>query len=304
MFQIDNSTAVPAMPAASLEGSPGWFSDGNPSEGMPATILPAEWLNMIQAELLAILLAAGVEPQKDTLNQLLGALRSEGVFQTAPVGDMSTKAATTKFVKNAVGRRTAATAYSTSRNLTLAQTGAFLAYTGSAAGAFNLPTPVNNHGVCYDIWNNSQYALSLTTPDGLLIGPSSNGGIVLPGSEVTVISDGGNWVIGGANGQASFAANGYVKFPNGFIVQWGTISGITAGSQTVAVTLPLAWPKGFLGGVAGDVGAGCFPYAVGPGGTNATVNLYAPYAVLNGTSASTTPVARGSSAASFLVIGR
>lgn len=304
MYQIDNSTAIEARPAATPAGVAGWFSDGNPAQGTPATILPAEWLNMIQSELLAILVAAGVDPQKGAFNQLLTSLRSEGVFQTPPVGDRSTKAATTEFVKDTVGRRTAATAYSTSQNLTLAQAGSFLAYTGSASGAFNLPTPVNNHGVFYDFWNNSPYPLTLTTPAGALIGPSSNGGVVLPGSEVTVTSDGGNWVISGANGQASFAANGYVKLPNGFIIQWGTVSGIPAGSQTVAVTLPLTWPNGFLGGLAADVGAGCFPYAVGAGGTNATVNLFAPYAVLNGSSASTTPVARGSSAASFLVIGR
>lgn len=70
MYQIDNSTAAQAIPASTAAGSKGYFTDGNPATGTPATILPAEFMNMLMMENLNVLTAGGVTPDKAKYNQL------------------------------------------------------------------------------------------------------------------------------------------------------------------------------------------------------------------------------------------
>ncbi len=74
MFQIDTITAVAVEPAPGAAGTPGFFTDGNPSLGIPATIVSADWFNAISDELLAILTAAGITPVKATHNQVVAAI--------------------------------------------------------------------------------------------------------------------------------------------------------------------------------------------------------------------------------------
>jgi hypothetical protein len=75
MYQIDNSTAVAVIPASTAAGSVGFFTDGNPVSNIPATILPAEFMNMLMMEMLGVLSAAGIAPLKATFNQLTAAIR-------------------------------------------------------------------------------------------------------------------------------------------------------------------------------------------------------------------------------------
>ena len=46
-----------------------------------------------------------------------------------------------------------------------------------------------------------------------------------------------------AYGTVSFGGNGYVKLPNGLIIQWGT----NVGTSPVTVTLPITFPNAYLG---------------------------------------------------------
>lgn len=55
------------------------FTDGDSGTGTPATVLPAEYLNMIQAELQAVIAAANIALEKVTNDQLLAALVSLGL---------------------------------------------------------------------------------------------------------------------------------------------------------------------------------------------------------------------------------
>ncbi len=48
MFGIDHATAAEAEPARPAAGTAGYFTDGNPGSGTPATIVPAWFLNMLQ----------------------------------------------------------------------------------------------------------------------------------------------------------------------------------------------------------------------------------------------------------------
>jgi hypothetical protein len=76
MYQIDHSTAIAVQPASTPPGPPGFFTDGNPAGGLAATIVPAEWLNSIQQEIINAIAAAGIEPDKSKFNQLALAIQS------------------------------------------------------------------------------------------------------------------------------------------------------------------------------------------------------------------------------------
>lgn len=53
----------------------GEFTDGNVAGGVPPTILPAEWFNTIQRELMSILAAAEIEADSDAFDQVLLAIQ-------------------------------------------------------------------------------------------------------------------------------------------------------------------------------------------------------------------------------------
>ena len=77
------------------------FKDGNGTSEL-GTILPAWWLNQIQAELLAVLTAAGIQPNKANTNQLADAIKQifrDGVMLTGnqTVGGKKTFSESTDF---------------------------------------------------------------------------------------------------------------------------------------------------------------------------------------------------------------
>lgn len=76
MFRIDNSTAVAVKPAPAAAGAPGFFTKGDPVGGIPSTVLTADWANMVQEELVAICLAAGIALDKGNAGQVLEAMNS------------------------------------------------------------------------------------------------------------------------------------------------------------------------------------------------------------------------------------
>lgn len=97
MYRIDDPSAAAALPEPEAAGREGFFTEGVPGV-KEATLVRASFLNMLQEELRNIVLAAGIVPAKADFSQLLKALRSAGVFQTAPQFDSTTKVATTEFV--------------------------------------------------------------------------------------------------------------------------------------------------------------------------------------------------------------
>ncbi|PWK30846.1 hypothetical protein [Pseudomonas sp. OV226] len=76
MYQIDNSSAAAVIPASTAAGTPGFFTDGNPATGVSATIMPAEFMNMVMMEILGVLSAGGVTPSKSNFTQLTAAIRA------------------------------------------------------------------------------------------------------------------------------------------------------------------------------------------------------------------------------------
>lgn len=75
MFRVDTPTAVANLPAQNEAGDPGYFTKGNPSSGLAATVPGQDWYNIVQEELIAIILAAGLTPAKATTNQVLEAIK-------------------------------------------------------------------------------------------------------------------------------------------------------------------------------------------------------------------------------------
>lgn len=74
MFRIDNVTAAPALPAPAAAGTPGYFTNGDAVTNTPRTIVDQDWFNMVQEELISILAAAGIAPDKANRGQVLAAI--------------------------------------------------------------------------------------------------------------------------------------------------------------------------------------------------------------------------------------
>jgi hypothetical protein len=77
MDRIRHSTAVADLPAYVDNGAdPGYFQDENLSLGQEGTIVAARWLNQIQEELVAVIVAGGGTPNPSSLNQVATAINA------------------------------------------------------------------------------------------------------------------------------------------------------------------------------------------------------------------------------------
>lgn len=88
MFRIDDPTAAVALPTPETAGAEGYFTEGSPTAGTPATNVRGSWLNMIQEELRAIVVAGGLTPAKTVYSQVLAAIRT--IIQTYTIGNGQT----------------------------------------------------------------------------------------------------------------------------------------------------------------------------------------------------------------------
>lgn len=76
MYRIDDATAASSLPAPETAGTEGYFTEGNAAAGTPATNVRGSWLNMIQEELRAIVIAGGLMPSKTSYTQVLTAINT------------------------------------------------------------------------------------------------------------------------------------------------------------------------------------------------------------------------------------
>lgn len=65
MHRIDGPAAVPG----------GFFTEGDPNVGTPATVVTASWLNSVQEEVAAVVEGAGIPLAKPSNNQLIAAIK-------------------------------------------------------------------------------------------------------------------------------------------------------------------------------------------------------------------------------------
>ncbi|KFX64273.1 hypothetical protein KBK24_0121805 [Burkholderia sp. K24] len=81
-----NSVVAAQADAAPATGTPQFATDGNPATNVPATQWPAYQYNAIQEELIAILTAAGITPDRTNNSQLAAAIKRLGQ-KTAVLAD-------------------------------------------------------------------------------------------------------------------------------------------------------------------------------------------------------------------------
>lgn len=74
MYQIDVSSAVGSLPTPAAAGTAGFFTDGNPGSGLPATIVPADFLNMVMQELINVVNQGGIPLSKTSYTQVRDAI--------------------------------------------------------------------------------------------------------------------------------------------------------------------------------------------------------------------------------------
>ncbi|OTP79501.1 hypothetical protein [Caballeronia sordidicola] len=85
MYRIDDPSASTTLPTPEAATAEGYWTEGNPGSGIPATLERASWFNMIQEELRAIVTAVGITPSKTTYNQVLTAIKTLISTQVATV---------------------------------------------------------------------------------------------------------------------------------------------------------------------------------------------------------------------------
>lgn len=243
MYQIDVSSAAATQPASTSPGTAGFFTDGNPVTGVAATIVPAEFLNSVMMEMLGVLTAANITPDKTKFSQLSTAIKA--LIQSGAAGYV-------------------------------VDTGAANAYAAAYTPAI---TALSDGMVLRFKAANANTGASTFNPNGLGTKPIVGGAhAALQGGEIVANSDvwlqynssigGGSWILvdstGGAlqvtaGAQSSQAINlgqftgsnqnlatpGYQKLPGGLIIQWGSQASIAAGGSAT-VTLPIAMPNTVL----------------------------------------------------------
>lgn len=75
MFRIDNASAAVSLPTPAAAGTPGYFTKGDPASSVPATVVTDDWLNAMQEEIMSLLAAAGITPDKTNFTQVLASIR-------------------------------------------------------------------------------------------------------------------------------------------------------------------------------------------------------------------------------------
>jgi len=90
MNRIDGPTRSaalpPPLPVGSGGSSPGYFAHGDPLTNTPYTTLDPDWANAVQEELVGVIEAAGIAPDKSDFTQLLTALQTMFVLSGSSSG--------------------------------------------------------------------------------------------------------------------------------------------------------------------------------------------------------------------------
>lgn len=238
------------------------FTAGNPATGTPATQLSEIFFDSVQEEICAVIEAAGIALDPNNRAQLLAALRSSGVFQTAALGDASTKVATTEFVQRALGSFAGIASKTGTATLTASDVGKVINMSTTSAGqVLTLPlasTVPAGGGIFIECQSTYPVTVQRQGADSL----SANGGSLTavtlePGDELLAISSGTAWLLAGSatlrysdQFDATLAAAGYQKLPSGLIIQWGSAACPASSGAAVAITFPIAFPTGYLGAYA------------------------------------------------------
>lgn len=274
-----NSVPLAQADTAPTIGTPQYATDGNAATNIPATIWPAYQFNAIQAELLGIIAAAGLAPDRTKTNQIISALQKmfqAGASVTAPdIGTANAYAMALALAPAAltpgmtVGIDNIVATNSGASTLNVNGLGA-LPIQFPGGGALQSGELVVGAGALFRL-NHTGTAWILLESTGACVGPTPNIGDSSTKLATTA------WVQL-LTGSTSLTANGYRKFPRypgdpfPLILQWGFAT-ISTANVLLAVTLPIAFPNTFFG-VVGNSSSVTSTGGATPNGL-ASVSLFA-----------------------------
>lgn len=218
----------------------GKFTDGVPSTGVPASLLPAEWCNAVTDELLNVLAGAGIAPNEATVNQLAVAIQS-CMLNTAPdTGAVNAYACAFEPVIAALTDGLKLTFQASHAN-----TGA-ATLNVNGLGALSILGGAHSPLQGGEIVANGKVEVIFSATLNAFVLLEQTGGAVQvpPGTKSNQAVNLGQFT------SSTAGHNGYLKFPNGLIINYGVAGAIPAGGSA-NVTLPLTFPTAGLWGQAG-----------------------------------------------------
>ncbi|WP_233854167.1 gp53-like domain-containing protein [Paraburkholderia sp. HD33-4] len=246
MYQIDNSTAVASQPPSTAQGTAGFFTDGNPASNLPATIVPAEYMNMLMLEVMNAITGSGQSLNKAAFNQLWTAMqtiaKNPGV--TPPQFDNTTKTSTTAFVQRALGNLSNLTGLPTGTTaLTASQVGQ--AFNVSAGSTVTMPPGAGLPlGAAVTFICGGNFTINTSDGSKIFVGKTGQDGVSVS------VAGGIKLLWSGANGWQSSSyvvsysnAGGFQRFQSGIILQWVTSTANSAGQ--VGCVYPMVFPNAF-----------------------------------------------------------
>jgi hypothetical protein len=267
MQRIDGATAVATLPApTAVFGTPGFFGRGDPAVPQAPTIVTADWANMIQEELVAVILNAGITLSKTDHGQLLAAI-VEIIGATIP------------FASDAEGIAGTLTTKAMTPHSAMALVNYLInALIGGAPAALNTLKELADA-----VGDDANYAASVTTALGLRMLTSwtiSGGGLITGGGNgsanrtLTLNKATGAQILAGTDDTvavtpAGLAAampyggtwdRGWTTLPGGFIRQWGS-EVLSGGTNTRSFSFD--FPTPFASG-CGSITGSCDPFSSGP----------------------------------------
>lgn len=230
MYALDNDSGVQTMPEVKAKKfnhtEPRWFTEGG--NGVAPSYPGADWFNIVQAELLGVLTAGGIEPDKANLNQLTLAIQQ--VVQNKVTQALSSKANSNSPLLT--GIPTAPTAPQSANNTQIATTAfvkaAIAALVGAAPAALDtLQELANALG---------QDANFRNTIINQIAGKANTNHT----HTVSQIADFNQSVA--RQFTQNISENGWTKLPNGLILQWGKKNHNSyPGERSETITFPIAF---------------------------------------------------------------
>ncbi|MNP03446.1 hypothetical protein D3C76_953310 [compost metagenome] len=239
-----------SVPNVGLVG--GKFVDENTATGVVGSLIPSVWGNSVTDELLNILSAAGIAPSEAALDQLLQALRGNGLFQTPAFMDVTQRVATTAFAQRALGNFSAGRSeIGSGLTLPVTDAGKYVALTLGASQTVALPLlAAVLDGATITLHNPTTFDKIVTVNGGNLIAPDGTGLTIVTlkqGDTASFTSQSAVWRMHGvgalkysAQFNSLLSANGYQKLPSGLIVQW--MQAPTDASGNVTFNFPMTFP--------------------------------------------------------------
>jgi hypothetical protein len=252
-FQAAAAASPPPSEAAPSIGYP---TDGNPATATPATIPGAAWFHQIGEELRAVIVASGLAPDPENLNQLAAAIQS-GAFKAA-ANEGTSDALEADYVPPVLTLIHGMTLYlrASAANATAAPTFAPNGLTPKTIVKGNNKALAIGDIAGAGHWLQLQYDAILgkwvlQNPYASTIGDATTEGKgiveLATDAEAQALTDSAR-VLAPATLVAAFqggnqylGADGYQKFPGGLILQWGRLTGLgPATSGTILFPISFA----------------------------------------------------------------